>query len=160
VSGSLGTHIGNFFRVKGTYDLEYGDYGRNDKTNTFLLPSDTFIHSFIAEGEFDRAAWTVSASAQRSSRSTWKPWGDFSPASAATLAAFPGIPCDSPGSCLAQFDPAQKDYVRYVFGVSKQVFLPLFQKLHFEATWLIGSIINGFIVFTFIIFGQRMTDFC
>ena len=159
VSGSLGTHIGNFFRVKGTYDLEYDDHGRDDKTNTFLLPSDTFIHSFIAEGEFDRAAWTVSASAQRSSRSTWKQWGDFSPASAATMAAFPGIPCDSPGSCLAQFDPAQKDYDRYVFRVSKQVFLPLFQKLHFEATWQIGSHLDRFSEYTFSFFGNRVRGF-
>src|SRR5439155_26916623 len=89
--------------------------------------------------EFNRAAWTLTASGQRGFRSKWDPWGDRGPATdPEIMASFPSSPCDSPGSCLAGFDPEQKNYDRYEFSLSKQYFLPLFQKLRFEAEWKIG----------------------
>jgi len=76
--------------------------------------------------------------------------------SPATAAAFPSSRCDSPGSCLASFDPAQRTYDRYEFAVAKQVFLPLFQKLRFEAEWLTGSRLDRFSEFQFSFFGNRV----
>ncbi len=157
VSGSLGTALGNFFKVKGTYELEYDEYGSDSKTaDTFILPRDTLIQSGVIEGEFNRAAWTVTASAQRGWRRRWEPWGDQTPATPKTLADFPGAACDAPGSCLAEFDPAGKSFDQYEFSVSKQIFLPLFQKLRFEASWLTGSRLDRFSEFQFSYFGNRL----
>ncbi len=169
VSGGLGVPLGNFFRVKGTYDIEYVDYSRDrqsasEKTETFVVPSDTFIHSPGIEWEFNRAAWTVTASGQRGYRTTWEPWGDTTPLTDPTTdpkiaAAFPTSPCGSPGSCLAEFDTAQDDYDHYEFSVARQVFLPLFQKLRFEAAWQTGSRLDRFSEFQFSFFGNRVRGF-
>jgi len=147
VSGALGTPLGNFMRLKATYDLGYSNYSRDKDTKTFVVPSDTFIQSPGLAWEFNRAAWTVGAAAQKSYRSKWDPWGD------ATLL------CPSPGSCLADFETAQKNYETFEYSVAKQVFLPLFQKLRFEAIWQSGSRLDRFSEFQFSFFGNRLRGF-
>ena len=147
VSGSLGAPLGNFMRLKATYELEYANHSRDKKTETFVVPSDTFIQSPGLAWEFNRAAWTVTAAAQKSYRSKWEPWGDDT------------LPCPSPGSCLAEFDPGQKNYETYEYSVAKQVFLPLFQKLRFEAIWQNGSRLDRFSEFQFSFFGNRVRGF-
>ncbi|HXH28319.1 MAG TPA: hypothetical protein VNL37_04700 [Candidatus Polarisedimenticolia bacterium] len=157
LSAGIGLPLGNFVRVKGTYDLAYVNYGRDKDTDTFVTPTDTLIQSPGIDWEFNRARWTVSASAQRSYRRRWKPWGDTTPLTDPDImAAFPTSPCDSPGSCLAEFDADQKDYDTYEFSVSKQFFLPLFQKLRFETTWMTGSRLDRFSEFQFSFFGNRL----
>src|SRR5262249_9295231 len=105
LTGALGTPLGNFMRLKGTYTLDYANYSQDKDTKSFLVPSDTFIQSPGVAWEFNRAAWTITASGQRSYRSRWQPWGDEGP-----------LPCASPGSCLQEFDPSQKDFNTYAFG--------------------------------------------
>jgi hypothetical protein len=157
VSGSLGASLGNFFKIKGTYTLDYDVYARDDKTDpSFAVPSDTLVHSGTVEAEFNRSAWTLSASAQRSWRGTWKQWGDRTPASPETLAEFPGSPCDAVGSCFDTFDADQRSYDQYQFSVSKQYFLPLFQKIRFEGTWFTGSRLDRFSEYQFSFFGNRL----
>jgi hypothetical protein len=147
VSGALGAPLGNFMRLKATYDLGYSNHSRDKDTQSFVVPSDTFIQSPGLTWEFNRAAWTVSASAQKSYRSKWDPWGDET------------LPCASPGSCLADFDPGQKRFETYEYTVSKQVFLPMFQKLRFEAIWQNGSRLDRFSEFQFSFFGNRVRGF-
>ncbi|MBI4241875.1 MAG: hypothetical protein HY613_09175 [Candidatus Rokubacteria bacterium] len=160
LSGSLGLPLGNFVRVKATYGLEYINYGADEETDTFVTPSDTLIQSPGISWEFNRAAWTIAASGQRSYRSRWEPWGDAGPATdPEILGEFPLTPCDSPGSCFDAFDPEQKDYDRYEFSVARQFFLPLFQKLRFEASWQAGSRLDRFSEFQFSFFGNRVRGF-
>jgi hypothetical protein len=159
LSAGLGVPLGNFVRFKATYDLSYDNYSRDEDTDTFVVPTDTAVHTPGIEWEFNRAAWTVSASAQRGFRGRWEAWGDTTPATPATLADFPGAACDSPGSCFDDFDPDRDDYDRYEFAVSKQFFLPLFQKLRFEALWQTGSRLDRFSEFNFSFFGNRVRGF-
>jgi len=146
-SGALATPLGNFMRLKATYSLDYANYSRDNDTETFVVPSDTFIQSPGLAWEFNRAAWTLTASAQKSFRSQWEAWGDET------------LPCPSPGSCLADFDPAQKDYETYQWSVAKQFFLPMFQKLRFEGVWQSGSHLDRFGEYQFSFFGNRLRGF-
>ncbi|HEU4402935.1 MAG TPA: hypothetical protein VFT43_12600, partial [Candidatus Polarisedimenticolia bacterium] len=159
VSGSLGAPLGNFFRVKGTFDLEVLNYSRDQDTKTFVVPSDTLVLSPGIEWEFNRAAWTVTASARHSARSHWEAWGDQTLPGPETAALFPTSPCDSPGSCLAEFLSDRKTYDRYEFALAKQVFLPFFQKLRFETTWFTGSRLDRFSEFQFARVGNRLRGF-
>ncbi len=147
LSGGLGTPLGNFMRVKLTYNLKYANYSRDRDTEGFIVPSDTLIQSPGLEWEFNRAAWTVTAAGEKSFRNHWKPWGDSDAV------------CPSLGSCLADFDPDQKDYLTYEFTAAKQVFLPLFQKLRFEAIWQTGSHLDRFSEHQFTFFGNRLRGF-
>jgi hypothetical protein len=106
--------------------------------------------------EFNRRAWSISASGLRGRRVDWESWGDETPPSASTLADFPNALCDSPGSCLADFDPALDEYDQYRFRVAKQVYLPFFQKLLFSGTWLAGSDLDRFSQYEFRFFGTRL----
>lgn len=148
LSGSLGTPLGNFMRLKATYSLDYANYSRDVDTDTFVVPSDTFIHSPGIQWEFNRAAWTLTAAGQKSYRSNWETWGDEG-----------SLPCASPGSCKLEFDPEQKDYATYEFSVAKQFFLPAFQKLRFEGNWQTGSRLDRFSEFQFSFFGNRVRGF-
>jgi hypothetical protein len=160
VTGALGWPLGNFMRVKLRYDLAYDNHSRDQDTRTFVVPSDTLTQSPGLEWEFNRSAWSLTASGQRSFRSRWKPWGDEGPATdPEILAQFPASPCDSPGSCLQDFDPELKTYDHYEFAVAKQIFLPLFQKLRFEATWQTGSRLDRFSEYQFRFFGNRVRGF-
>jgi len=156
LSGSLGTALGNFFKIKATYWLEFANYSLDDDTSTFVVPSDTVIHSLGLEGEFNRRTWSIQADGHRSLRATWKPWGDITAPSARTLAVVPGAACDSPGSCLVDFDPGQDTFDRYQVRVTKHFFLPFFQKLLFSGSWLSGSNLDRFSQYQFRFFGTRL----
>ncbi len=156
VSGSLGLPLGNFVRVKGTYDLEYVDFSRFEHSATFVVPSDTLVQAAGIEWEFNRAAWTVSAAGRRSYRHQWAPWGDNTPPTSDTLRFFPSSPCDAPGSCYTEFEPDQKTYDTFEFNVAKQYFLPLFQKIRFEGEWFTGSRLDRFSESQFSFFGTRV----
>jgi len=147
LSGALGAPLGNFMRLKATYSLDYANYSQDKDTSSFVVPSDTFIQSPGLAWEFNRAAWTLAAAAQKSYRSKWEPWGDET------------LPCPSPGSCLADFGARQKDYQTYEFSVAKQVFLRRFQKLRFEALWQTGSRLDRFAEYQFSFFGNRVRGF-
>ena len=152
----LGTSIGSFFRVRAGYWYEYQQYERASDTDSFVVPSDTGVNSFEAGGEFNRSGWSVTALASASRRSTWAAWGDTSPATAETLAEFPGSVCDSPGSCFDSFDPSQRSWRTYEYTATKQFFLPHFQKVRVEATWLTGSNLDRFSQFDFSFLGNRV----
>jgi hypothetical protein len=155
----LGTSIGSFFRVRAGYWYEYQQYERASDTDSFVVPSDTGVNAFEVGGEFNRAGWSVSALATAGRRSTWEAWGDTTPATAETKAQFAGSACDSPGSCFAEFDPSQRSYRTYEYTASKQFFLPHFQKVRLEATWLTGSSLDRFSQFEFSYYGNRVHGF-
>src|SRR5262249_40415995 len=160
LTGSLGRPLGEFVRVKATYELDFDNHSRDKDTETFQVPSDTLTQSPGLDLEFHRSGWSLGAAGQHSLRNRWEPWGDEGPATDPRIIAdFPTSPCDSPGSCLQDFDPDRKTYDRYEAAVSKQVFLPLFQKLRFEAKWQGGSRLDRFSEYQFTFFGNRLRGF-
>jgi hypothetical protein len=158
-SAWLGLPLGSFFRLRGGYDFEWQQYSKDSETATFVVPADTAVNSFNLQGEFNRAGWTVTASEYWSARSHWNAWGDETAATPPTLAAVPGAACDSPGSCLSEFDAGQAHFSTFEGTIAKQVFLPAFQKLQFEATWLDGSNLDRFGKPSLQYFGSRVRGF-
>ena len=159
IAAWLGLPLGSFFRLRGGFDYLYQRYNRNQETNTFVVPSDTSVAAIQLAGEFNRAGWTVTATGGRSSRSRWEAWGDETLPTMETLAAFPGTACDSPGSCLAEFDPGQKSFKTWEVDVSKQFFLSKFQKVRLEGSMLGGSNLDRFSQFSIQSFGTRVRGF-
>ncbi|HKQ96268.1 MAG TPA: sigma-E factor regulatory protein RseB domain-containing protein, partial [Candidatus Polarisedimenticolia bacterium] len=159
LAGWLGLPIGSFFRVAGGYEFDWQNYNRDDETETFTVPSDTAVHVLGLKGEFNRGGWTVSAGAGRARRSTWEAWGDETAPSAETAALFPASPCDSPGSCLAEFDPGQDRYRTWDAGIAKQFFLPHFQKISVEARQYGGSNLDRFSQYALAYFGPHVRGF-
>jgi hypothetical protein len=159
VSAWVGAPIGNFLRLRGEYGFEYASHNRDEETFTFVVPVDTPQHSLALRGEFNRAGWSVTASAGRTRRTDWQPWGDETEATPETAAELPGAVCDTPGSCLAEFDPSQDTFLRYEYTIARQFFLPAFQKIRVEATWLAGSNLDRFSEFSFDFFGNRARGF-
>jgi len=159
IAAWLGLPIGSFFRVRGGYDYLYQRYNRDDETDTFVVPSDTSVGIIQLQGEFNRDGWTVTATGGRGERSRWEAWGDETPPSADTLATFPGSACDSPGSCLVEFDPDQKSFKTWEVDVAKQFFLSKFQKVRLEGSVLGGSNLDRFSQFSIQSFGTRVRGF-
>jgi len=159
VAAWLGLPVGSFFRLRGGVDYLYQRYNRDQKTDTFVVPSDTSVTTLQFQGEFNRAGWNVSATGGSSARSLWEAWGDETPPTAKTLAAYPGTACDSPGSCLAEFDPDQDRFKTWEVDLSKQFFLSKFQKIRLEASMLGGSNLDRFSQFSIQSFGTRVRGF-
>jgi hypothetical protein len=159
VSAWLGLPLGSFFRLRGEYTYEYVNSSRDEETETFVEPVDTSQNGVRLYGEFNRAGWSVIASAGRAWRRDWEPWGDESPPSAETLRLVPTAACDTPGSCLSEFDPSQDSYGTQDYTVAKQFFLPAFQKIRLEASWYAGSNLDRFSEFAFDFFGTRVRGF-
>ncbi|HZM70946.1 MAG TPA: hypothetical protein VFB95_11350 [Candidatus Cryosericum sp.] len=159
VSAWLGLPLGNFFRLRGEYAYEYVNSSRDEETESFVEPADTSQHGLRLHGEFNRAGWSVTASAGRTWRQDWEPWGDESPPSAETLGILPAAACDTPGSCLSEFDPSQDSFRTQDYTIAKQFFLPAFQKIRVEASWYAGSNLDRFSEFAFDFFGTRVRGF-
>lgn len=152
----LGLPIGSFFRISGGYEFDYRNYNRDDETDTFTVPSDTGVHVLAARGEFNRGGWSLSAGTGRARRSTWEAWGDETAPSPGTAARYPTSPCDSPGSCLAGFDPDQDRYTTWDAGLAKQFFLPRFQKIRLGARAYGGSNLDRFSQYALEYFGPHV----
>ncbi len=157
LSVNVGYPLGNFFKVKTTGSLDYAQYGRADETETFRVPNDTTETSLRAEGQFNRWGYTVQAGVTHSRRGEWKPWGDstgdLTPPCDALLAS------EAVGTRLCDFDPDEQSYTRTRADVSKQIILPLFQKLTVRGTYLTGRNLDRFSKYRFNFFGTRLHGF-
>jgi hypothetical protein len=148
ISGNFGYPLGNFFKIKALGSLDYVQYGHaEDAAGSFVNPSDTVELGYGLQGQFDRRGWTVQAQAQEYRRSTWEPWGDRDPASTAV------------GSLYSEFDPDDATYLRYQARVSKQINLPLFQKIVLRGQYFSGRRLDRFSKYQFGFFGTRVRGF-
>ena len=146
--GNFGYPLGNFFKIKALLSLDYIQYGHaEDAAGSFVNPSDTTELGYGLQGQFDRRGWTVQAQAEEFRRSTWEPWGDRDPASTAV------------GSLYSEFDPDDATYLHYRGHVSKQINLPLFQKVVLRAEYFGGSRLDRFSKYQFGFFETRVRGF-
>ncbi len=138
--------FGSFFKLTGTYELDYIRYSRDEDTSSsFVTPTDTFVHNIEGRMDFNRRGTTVRLFARYSQRSDWEPWG------------FPGSLLTPPqlasgfgeGSLLEEFDPDNEDYLRYGVNVSSLWNPTLLQTLRAELSWLQGEDLDRFSKYTF-----------
>jgi hypothetical protein len=139
--------FGDYFKITGLFGTEYTDYSRGDDTGPgFVLPQDTFTNSLELRGEFHLDRWSIEAFGRSSRRSGWEIWGvDDINTPAPTIE----------GTSFSDFDPSQEDFLKYGGTVSRQWFLPLFQKIRVEASWLQGEDLDRLSKFQFATFGRN-----
>jgi hypothetical protein len=130
----LGRPLGNFVKVGLDYDVLFLNYGDTDNTaDGFVPPSDNQTHSIEGKFSFSRGGYGFSTHYGVSRRSTWDPWG------------FPGNP---------DYSEDNQEFTRWGARVSKNWYLPRFQKIGAEVDYVSGSNLDRFNKYQFGFFGS------
>jgi hypothetical protein len=129
----LGRPLGDFVNVGVSYGLLDSVYSKNTNTSPqFVLPSDNLLQSFAGNVSFSRFGYTLASNYSYNIRSSWRAWG------------IPGNP---------DYSPADRDFTRYDFTLSKNWYLPFFQKIAAEIDYYGGSHLDRFSKYEFGFFG-------
>jgi hypothetical protein len=129
----LGRPLGDFVNVGISYGLLASVYTKNSNTSPqFVLPSDNILQSFAGSVSFSRYGYTLASNYSYNIRSSWSAWG------------LPGNP---------DYSPADRDFTRYDFTLSKNWYLPFFQKIAAEIDYYGGSHLDRFSKYEFGFFG-------
>lgn len=130
----LGRPLGSFVKLGLEYDVLFLNYGESDNTGAgFVVPSSNLTHSAELSGSFSRSGYGFTAHYGLSHRSEWEPWG------------FPGNP---------DYDEDRQDFARWGARLSKNWYLPRFQKVGAELDYVSGSNLDRFSKYQFGFFGS------
>lgn len=141
---NLGYPVGDFFKVRGTFSLDYTSYSPSDETLlSFVIPSDNLTYGTGILGEYNQSGYGIETGIRYQKRSKWEPWG---------------LKDTDTGEFL-EYSPEHKDFVRYFASASKEFFLPFFQKLRFEGEWMSGSDLDRFSKYRIGYFVTRVRGF-
>lgn len=128
-----GYPLGHFTKLSLEYDVLFLDYGETDNTaDAFVIPSDNLTHSVELAATFSRAGYGLSARGSYSRRSEWDFWG---------------LP-DNP-----DWTEDKQDFMRWEARLSKNWYLPRFQKIGAEIDYAGGSDLDRFSKYQFGFFG-------
>jgi hypothetical protein len=154
VSGRVGVPLGSFFKLNVIGAVTFSSFYDNDDAQDaqqalgfdYVLPPDHEVFTGAVQLVYDRKGYSIQGQSSWSNRSEWAPWG---------------LQDESTGEILnPDYDPAQKSFSRYSFTLSKQWFLPKFQKLRGSASFLDGSDLDRFSQYQFTFFGaSRLNGF-
>jgi hypothetical protein len=132
-SVKIGHPLGNFAKVGLEYQALLFSYDRNDDTaDAFVVPSNNITHSIELTGSYSRSGYGFRANGSYNRRSKWDFWG-------------------LPGN--TEFDKDQKDFLRWGAQLSKNWYLPRFQKIGAELDYQGGSDLDRFSKYGFGFFG-------
>jgi len=143
---AVGLPFADYWKVKMSGSFEYEGFSHDkDTARRFVIPTDTMVSTLALDGEFNRSAWTVRASAQTSRRSRWECWGF----------------CDDPNFPTSDRTALRdaRDYVRYEGAVSKDFYLPLGQKILTTVAAYGGGDLDRFSQYKFGSFSNRLRGF-
>jgi hypothetical protein len=130
----LGRPLGNFVKVGLDYDVLFLNYGDTDNTASgFLPPSDNQTHSIQGTFSFSRGGYGFSTRYGLSRRSEWEAWG------------FPGN---------LDYSEENQEFTRWGARLSKNWYLPRFQKIGVEVDYVSGSNLDRFNKYQFGFFGS------
>lgn len=165
----LGFPLGEFFKLNLVGGMNFRQYFENDDAQAalrafndgpdaanlvFLLPEDHLQLTGTLEAEFNRRGYSLRAAYSRARRSKWEAWGLFD-TSAGTFGSFdPELGVFVPG----QPEPLQQSFGRWNLSAFKEWYLPRFQKLRAEASYLDGSDLDRFSRYSFSMFGEERLD--
>jgi hypothetical protein len=123
---NLGWQLAEFHKLIGSYQFRYDAYSAGDQTAaTFNLPPSTVTNGLGLAWEWKRWGYSFVAGATAYSRAKWEPWGD-------------------PGD----YDPEQKDYVKYTASLSKDFYFG-FHKIHLNTAYYGGRDLDRFSMYQF-----------
>jgi len=153
-SGRIGVPFGSFFKFNLIASLVLADYFDDDDAEKareplgldYVLPPDHEVLTGTVQLVYDRKGYSLLGESSWSNRSQWNLWG---------------LQDGSTGEVLnPDYDPSQKSFSRWRVTVSKQWFLPKFQKLRGSASYLDGNDLDRFSRYEFTFFGaSRLNGF-
>ncbi|MFZ2489982.1 MAG: hypothetical protein WA208_00720 [Thermoanaerobaculia bacterium] len=133
-----GHPIFEFGKVDVSLGLAHLSYSRADDTGAdFEPPSNTFLITPGINAQYSRRGYNVSAFYERSTRTSWEPWG-----------------------VLSEYDEDQKTFAKFGGSVGKTFFLPKFQRIGIDVSFLDGQYLDRFSKWELGFFGaQRVHGF-
>ena len=153
-SGRIGVPFGSFFKFNLIASLALNSYFDDDDAQEarqslgldYVLPPDHEVLTGTVQLVYDRKGYSLLAESSWSNRSRWNLWG---------------LQDASTGEILnLEYDPAQRSFSRWQAGVSKQWFLPKFQKVRGGVSYLDGYDLDRFSRYRFTFFGgSRLNGF-
>ena len=133
---NFGWQFTPFQKATFQYQFRFDGYHKDTTTSDeFQVPSSTTTNGIGGAYEYRRAGYSFVANGAWFRRAGWKPWGLPDPA--------------APGGTI---EPLQPAYVRYSGSLSRDVYLGLFQKLHFNAAYFGGEHLDRFSRYQFGLF--------
>jgi hypothetical protein len=127
---NLGWQVTNFQKVGLQYVLRFDGYARDRTTaDDFVLPSSTVTNGAGLTYEWKRAGYAFTGSSLWARRAEWHPWG-------------------APGA----LEKTSPDYAKYSLGLSKDVYVGPFQKIHLNAAYFGGRRLDRFTQYQFGLF--------
>jgi hypothetical protein len=129
VDFTLGHRLGSFAKVNLTYRLGHTSYRRADDTHEdFVLPQDHFTNSIELAAKYSRLGYRFDLWGRYSDRSKWESWG-------------------LPGN--TDFNPEQKDYVKWGVAFAKTFHLRRFRKIGIQLEHVNGADLDRFSKYEF-----------
>ncbi len=155
LTGRFGYPLGEFFKVSAIGDIAWNAYEEspdardalaesnlaNGTDDSFVVPPDDRVYSGTLQFQFNRKGFSVTASGTVSRRSEWNPWGLYDNQAATFIDP--------------SFDSAQQSFQAWRLVGFKEWYLPKFQKLKAELTYLDGVNLDRFSQYSFGRFGAE-----
>jgi hypothetical protein len=133
---NLGWQYTPFQKATFQYQFRFDGYHADTTTaDDFQVPSSTITNGFGGAYEYRRGGYSLVANGAWYERNGWKPWG-------LADSAVPGTGLEAP----------QRTYARYTAGLSKDLYLGVFQKLHFNGAYFGGTHLDRFSRYQFGLF--------
>jgi hypothetical protein len=128
----LSRQVGAFTNVSASLTTTWVKFGGADDTDpAFVVPTDTWVITPALAIDYDRWGYSFEVEAEWGTRTTWESWGR-----------------------PEEYDDKQKDFQKWGVTVSKSFFLPKFQRLGLEASYLDGRNLDRFSKFQLGFFGS------
>jgi hypothetical protein len=129
---NLGWQFTPFQKVTAQYQFRFDAFHKDTTTvDRFQVPSSTITNGIGGAYEYRRAGYSLVLNGTWYRRLAWKPWG---------LADGAGL------------EAPQRTYSRYSAGLSRDLYLGIFQKLHFNAQYFGGEHLDRFSRYQFGLF--------
>jgi hypothetical protein len=130
IGGNLGWQFTEFQKVGIQYVFRFDAYVHDRTTaDDYRLPASTVTNGAGITYEWRRAGYGLTASTLWARRAVSRPWG--------------------PAGAL---EPAQPDYAKYSVGLSKDIYVGAFQKLHLNGAYFGGDRLDRFTRYQFGLF--------
>jgi hypothetical protein len=133
---NLGWQYTPFQKATFQYQFRFDGYHADTTTvDAFQVPSSVITNGFGGAHEYRRGGYSLVTNGAWYQRIGWKPWGLPDPSA-------PGTGLETP----------QSTYVRYSASLSKDLYLGVFQKLHFNGAYFGGRNLDRFSRYQFGLF--------